>query len=60
MKQNLADSLDLSREAEEAFTHLQRKIMAVDAMADNAAKNVDKDYATVLQTKLVIKVKRYI
>ena len=58
MKQNLTDSLDISREAEEAFTQLQHKIMGVDAMADNAAKNVDKDYATVLQTKLVIKVDR--
>lgn len=49
--------MDMFRDSEEAFKQLDGKIGRVDSMAEAALKNVDKDYVTVLQTKLVVKVK---
>ena len=56
MKQNLQQSLEVFREHEEALKQLNDKIRNVDARADSALQNVDKDFVTVLQTKLVTKV----
>ena len=54
--QNLQHSLEVFREQEEALKQLNNEIRNVDSRADSALQNVDKDFVTVLQTKLVTKV----